>query len=190
MSGAIPPLPNTPSWRRAQLKHRDNFTLHNYIKIYNIIQNHIPRKTFFPSSRRTHISEWWRTSSLPGVKFTSKFILIKSQANLSRCTVPPSGLNKISADAISRGSSILEGGGSSDSIVTSLTGLTTGVRFPAGAENLSPRHRCVLGPTKPLTQWVPGPLSPGVRWPGRKAEQSPPSAAEVKNAWNHTYIAP
>jgi hypothetical protein len=27
MSGAIPPLPNTHSWRGAQLKHRDNFTL-------------------------------------------------------------------------------------------------------------------------------------------------------------------
>jgi hypothetical protein len=26
MSEAIPPLPNTPSWRGAQLKHRDNFT--------------------------------------------------------------------------------------------------------------------------------------------------------------------
>jgi hypothetical protein len=26
MSGAIPPLPNTPPWRGAQLKHRDNFT--------------------------------------------------------------------------------------------------------------------------------------------------------------------
>jgi hypothetical protein len=26
MSGAIPPLPNTPSWCGAQLKHRDNFT--------------------------------------------------------------------------------------------------------------------------------------------------------------------
>jgi len=27
MSGAIPPhSPNTPSWRGAQLKHRDNFT--------------------------------------------------------------------------------------------------------------------------------------------------------------------
>jgi hypothetical protein len=23
---AVPPLPNTPSWRGAQLKHRDNFT--------------------------------------------------------------------------------------------------------------------------------------------------------------------
>jgi hypothetical protein len=26
MSGAIPSLPNTPSWHGAQLKHRDNFT--------------------------------------------------------------------------------------------------------------------------------------------------------------------
>jgi len=27
MRGAIIPLPNTPSWRGVQLKHRDNFTL-------------------------------------------------------------------------------------------------------------------------------------------------------------------
>jgi len=26
MRGAITPLPNTPSWRGAQLKHRDTFT--------------------------------------------------------------------------------------------------------------------------------------------------------------------
>jgi hypothetical protein len=26
MRGVIPPLPNTPSWRGAQLKYRDNFT--------------------------------------------------------------------------------------------------------------------------------------------------------------------
>jgi hypothetical protein len=26
MSGAISPLPNTPSWRGAWLKHRDDFT--------------------------------------------------------------------------------------------------------------------------------------------------------------------
>jgi hypothetical protein len=26
MSGVITPLPNTPPWRSAQLKHRDNFT--------------------------------------------------------------------------------------------------------------------------------------------------------------------
>jgi hypothetical protein len=27
MSGATPPLPNTPSWRGAQLKHREDFIL-------------------------------------------------------------------------------------------------------------------------------------------------------------------
>jgi hypothetical protein len=27
MSGAIPPLLNTPSWRGAQLKHRDNLSV-------------------------------------------------------------------------------------------------------------------------------------------------------------------
>jgi hypothetical protein len=26
MCGGIPPLPNTPSWCGAELKHRDNFT--------------------------------------------------------------------------------------------------------------------------------------------------------------------
>jgi hypothetical protein len=26
MNEALPPLPNTPSWRGAELKHRDNFT--------------------------------------------------------------------------------------------------------------------------------------------------------------------
>jgi hypothetical protein len=32
MSGAIPPFPNTPSWRGAQLKHRENFTfLHAFL---------------------------------------------------------------------------------------------------------------------------------------------------------------
>jgi primosomal protein N'' len=28
MSGAIPPFPNTPSWRGAKLKHRDKFTFY------------------------------------------------------------------------------------------------------------------------------------------------------------------
>jgi hypothetical protein len=30
MRGAITPLHNTPSWRGAQLKHRDNFTTHTF----------------------------------------------------------------------------------------------------------------------------------------------------------------
>jgi hypothetical protein len=39
MSRSIPPLPNTPSWRGAQLRHGDNltFTLHLIIIIIIII---------------------------------------------------------------------------------------------------------------------------------------------------------
>jgi len=43
------------------------------------------------------------------------------------------------------------------------------------------------GPTRPLIQWVPVTLSTGVKWPGRKADLSPPSNAEVKNAWSYAY---
>jgi hypothetical protein len=42
--------------------------------------------------------------------------------------------------------------------------------------------RPVLGPTQPLIQWVIGDLSPGVKQPWRKADHSPSSSAEVKNA--------
>jgi hypothetical protein len=31
MHRAVPPLPHTPSWRGAQLKHRDNFTFTLYV---------------------------------------------------------------------------------------------------------------------------------------------------------------
>jgi hypothetical protein len=41
--------------------------------------------------------------------------------------------------------------------------------------------RPALGPTQPPIQWVPEPLSLGVKWPGREADHSPPSSAEVKN---------
>jgi hypothetical protein len=43
-----------------------------------------------------------------------------------------------------------------------------------------------LDPTQPRIQWVPGILSLGVKWPGREADYSPPSSAEVKNAWSYT----
>jgi hypothetical protein len=41
--------------------------------------------------------------------------------------------------------------------------------------------RPALRPTHPPIQWVPGALSPGAKRPGRKADHSPPSSAEVKN---------
>jgi hypothetical protein len=40
--------------------------------------------------------------------------------------------------------------------------------------------RPVLGSTQPPIQWVPGAISRGVKRPGRKADHSPPSSAEVK----------
>jgi hypothetical protein len=43
-----------------------------------------------------------------------------------------------------------------------------------------------LGPTQFPFQWVTGTLSLGVKWLGREADYSPPSSAEVKNAWSCT----
>jgi hypothetical protein len=40
--------------------------------------------------------------------------------------------------------------------------------------------RTALGPTQPDIQWVPGALSLGVKRPGREADHSPPSSAEIK----------
>jgi hypothetical protein len=45
--------------------------------------------------------------------------------------------------------------------------------------------RTALGPTQPPNQWVPGALSLGVKRPRREADHSPPSSAEVKNAWSY-----
>jgi hypothetical protein len=41
-------------------------------------------------------------------------------------------------------------------------------------------HDRVLGPTQPPIQWERGALSLGVKRPGREADHSPPSSAEVK----------
>jgi hypothetical protein len=40
--------------------------------------------------------------------------------------------------------------------------------------------RTALGPSHPPIQWVPGALFPEVKRPGREADHSPPSGAEVK----------
>jgi hypothetical protein len=39
-------------------------------------------------------------------------------------------------------------------------------------------------------QGVPGALSVGVKRPGREANHSPPSSAEVKNAWSYASTPP
>jgi hypothetical protein len=47
---------------------------------------------------------------------------------------------------------------------------------------LSTLSRPVVGPTQPLIQRVPGTVYPGLKRPGREADQSPPSNADVKNS--------
>jgi hypothetical protein len=68
-------------------------------------------------------------------------------------------------------------------------GWMIGIRFPAGAGNFSLNHRIQngSGPTQPPIQWVPGALSLWVKQPGREADHSPPSSAEVKE-WVELYI--
>jgi hypothetical protein len=41
--------------------------------------------------------------------------------------------------------------------------------------------RPALRPTQPPIQFVPEALSPGVKGPGREADHSPPTSAEIKN---------
>jgi hypothetical protein len=55
---------------------------------------------------------------------------------------------------------------------------------------LTTASRTALGPTQPPIQWVPGSLSLEVKRSGREADHSPPSSAEVKNAWSYTSTPP
>jgi hypothetical protein len=50
--------------------------------------------------------------------------------------------------------------------------------------------RPALGPTQPPIQWLPGALSLGIKRLGREAAHSPPSTAEVMNAWSYTSTLP
>jgi hypothetical protein len=65
------------------------------------------------------------------------------------------------------------------------TGRTIGVlgfdsRRGLGIVLFTTASRTALGPTQPPIQWVPGSLSLAVKRPGREADHSPPSSAEVK----------
>jgi hypothetical protein len=57
-----------------------------------------------------------------------------------------------------------------------------GVRFLVGAGNFSFHHRVqtASGAHQPTIQWVSRALSLGVKRPGREANHSPPSRADVK----------
>jgi hypothetical protein len=50
--------------------------------------------------------------------------------------------------------------------------------------------RTALGPTQPPVQWVPGALSWVVKRPGREADHSPPSSAEVSECADLYLYAP
>jgi hypothetical protein len=61
-------------------------------------------------------------------------------------------------------------------------------RFKNFLFTTSPRP--TLGSTQPPIQWVPVTLSPGVKRPGREADHSLPTSAEVKKIWIYTSIPP
>jgi hypothetical protein len=43
---------------------------------------------------------------------------------------------------------------------------------------------------EPPTQWVPGALSLGIKYPVCEADHSPQSSAKVKKAWSYTSTPP
>jgi hypothetical protein len=80
---------------------------------------------------------------------------------------------------------------SRDSVVGIATGYGlddqgVGVRVPVGSRIFSTSSRPALGPSHPPVQWVRGALSPVVKQPGREADHSPPTSAEVKKMWIYT----
>jgi hypothetical protein len=50
--------------------------------------------------------------------------------------------------------------------------------------------KMALEPTQPPIKWVPGALSLEVKRPGREADHSPSSSAEIKNVWSYTSTLP
>jgi hypothetical protein len=68
-----------------------------------------------------------------------------------------------------------------------LDGRMIGVRFPAGAGNFSLRHHVQTGTEAHPASCAIGTGIPslGVKRLGREAAHSPPSSAEVKNAWSY-----
>jgi hypothetical protein len=61
--------------------------------------------------------------------------------------------------------------------------------YELGIFLLSTASRLALGPTQPPIQWVTWALSLGIKRPGREADHSPPTSAEIKNAWSYTSTA-
>jgi hypothetical protein len=66
------------------------------------------------------------------------------------------------------------------------------IRFPAGAGNYALHHRVQNGSGSHPTSHPMGTGGSfsGVKRPGSEADHSPPSSAEVKNAWSYTSTPP
>jgi hypothetical protein len=72
-------------------------------------------------------------------------------------------------------------------------GWTTGVRFLDGKEiflSSPPRSDRLWDPPSLLSNGYRGAPSPKVKLPGREADNSPPSNAEVKNKWSFNATPP
>jgi hypothetical protein len=54
----------------------------------------------------------------------------------------------------------------------------------------STTFRPALGRAQSHIQWVSGALSQRVKRPGREADHSPPTSAEVKKVWRYTSTSP
>jgi hypothetical protein len=63
-----------------------------------------------------------------------------------------------------------------------------GFRVPVRVTNFffSTSSRPALGPTQPPFQWLPGILTPRVKWQGREADHSFPASTEVRKMWIYT----
>jgi hypothetical protein len=55
---------------------------------------------------------------------------------------------------------------------------------------ISKTSRWTLLPNQPGILWIPVALSLELKRPGREADHSPPSSAEVKSEWNYTCTPP
>jgi hypothetical protein len=71
-----------------------------------------------------------------------------------------------------------------------LDGQGSRVQFLVGAGNFSLHHLVQNSSGAHSASYPPGALSLGIKRPGREADHSPPSSAEVKNAWSYTSTPP
>jgi hypothetical protein len=80
------------------------------------------------------------------------------------------------------------GSDSSVGIVTRLRAGRSGFDSEQGMFFFTTMSRLALGPTEPPIQWVPGAFHLRAMRPGREADHSLLSNAEVKNVWSSSVL--